>query len=213
MSHSQSDQDTYLIENIFPKKLNGYFIELGAADGIMLSNTLMLEQKYGWSGICIEPNTEYYNKLKHNRNVNTVCVNELVYSKNDIKMEFVNAMLLSGIINTISRGYLKNKQRREQLDFAENNTVIKTTKTLTTVLDENNAPKNIDYLSLDTEGSEYDILLGFDFTKYTIGYICVEHNNKTKDRNNIKQILLKNGYSLHRENGIDDEYIHSSLKK
>lgn len=210
-SFSQNGQDIYVINEIYKGKKNGYFIELGAADGIIFSNTLMLEKNYNWRGLCIEPNDKMFSKLRDNRVVETVCVNDVIYSKSGIQKEFVNADLLSGIINTVSRGYLKKAEVRKKLDFAEEKTLIKTTKTMTELLDEHNAPKFIEYLSLDTEGSEYDILQGIDFSRYTIGYICVEHNNKEKDKKRIRDFLMKNNYKLQRENGVDDEYIHISL--
>ena len=66
-SYSQYGQDVYLINSIFPDRINGYFVDVGAYDGITLSNTFILEKHLGWSGICIEPNPEAFEKLRANR--------------------------------------------------------------------------------------------------------------------------------------------------
>ena len=210
-SYSQHGQDVYLIENIYKNKRNGYFIELGASDGKHISNTYLLEQRYDWKGICIEPNAKFYKKLVKNRKPSTVCVNSLVY-KDTCSKTFISADYLSGIADTITRGYLRKKDVRAKFSWAKDETELLNTVTLTTILEKYNAPKFIEYLSLDTEGSEYDILQGLDFNKYIIGYICVEHNNNTEQRDNIRKLLVNNGYVFHRENIIDDEYKHSSLE-
>lgn len=90
--------------------------------------------------------------------------------------------------------------------------VILKTKTLTEILDESNAPKYIDYLSLDTEGTELEILKGLDFSKYVIGYISIEHNFRPL-RNELRNYLQKNGYIFSRWNRFDDEYIHNLLAR
>ena len=70
----------------------------------------------------------------------------------------------------------------------------------------------IEYLSLDTEGSEYEILKGFDFSKYTFGYIDVEHNFEEPTRTHIRNLLEENGYIYICENNWDDCYKHSSVE-
>lgn len=61
--YSQAGQDKYLIENIYKNKEKGFFIDIGAHDGITYSNTYYLEKELGWSGICIEPNPKIYKQL------------------------------------------------------------------------------------------------------------------------------------------------------
>jgi hypothetical protein len=71
---SQKGQDKWIIESIFGGKRNGFFVDLAATDGVALSNTYILEKHFGWTGICIEPNPEFYTKLQNNRNC--ICVND-----------------------------------------------------------------------------------------------------------------------------------------
>ena len=61
------------------------------------------------------------------------------------------------------------------------------------MLDKHGAPHKIDYLSIDTEGSEYDILKDFNFEKYDISIITCEHNF-TNSREDIYSLLTSNGY-------------------
>jgi hypothetical protein len=85
------------------------------------------------------------------------------------------------------------------------------TISLLDVLDNANAPSFIEYMSLDTEGSEYEILENFDFEKYTFGLIDVEHNYVEPRRTEIKNLLLSKGYIYKGENNFDDMYQHNSL--
>ena len=74
-----------------------------------------------------------------------------------------------------------------------------------------NAPSFIEFLSLDTEGSEFDLLNAHDFEKYLFGYICVEHNFIENNRKKIRDLLESKGYIYYRENNVDDDYIHKSI--
>tara|TARA_A100000164_G_C21890545_1_gene765181 strand:- start:754 stop:1410 length:657 start_codon:yes stop_codon:yes gene_type:complete len=200
-SNSQLKQDLHVI-NYYKGKKNGFYIELGAHDGIHISNTLLLENKYDWTGILIEPSNTTFKELVKNR-PNNINVNSAVYSVDGKKVIFEEKVesTVSGIKTDLS-GQFKDSDKRSEYE--------KITKTLTTILDENNAPSFIDYLSLDTEGSELEILKGIDFSKYKIGYIDVEHNYKQPRRRDIKKLLISNGYTYLGKNKWDDVYV---LKK
>ncbi len=202
-SYSQLNQDINVL-NIYNNKKDGYFVEIGAADGIFLSNTYLLEMKYNWKGICIEPIPDQYKKLTNNRKC--ICENVGVYNKSDIEIEFAiceDNKLLSGIYNYID--HHKNTVDNNKKIFNLR------TKTLTEILDKNNSPSFIEYLSLDTEGSELEILKGIDFNKYKFGIIDIEHNYIEPRRTLIKELLLNNNYEYLRENNWDDTYIHKLL--
>ena len=183
----------------------GFFIEIGASDGINLSNTYLLETKYNWKGICVEPIPKNYEKLVINR-PNSICCNQAVYNESNLTVTFDianNYDLLSGIADNIDC-------------YADRVNANKTTIQITTIslldlLDKYNAPTFIEYLSLDTEGSEYEILKNFDFSKYTFGLIDVEHNYIEPRRTQIKNLLLANRYTYIGENKWDDRY--KKLKK
>ena len=200
-SYSQLNQDVNALE-FFNYKKDGFFVEIGANDGITLSNTYLLEKEFGWKGICVEAIPELYNKLVINRQ-NSTCISRAVYKTSDEEIEFdiANDNLLSGISELISQDSVHYN------NVKNNRKIIKVkTITFTDLLDQNNAPKIIDYLSLDTEGSEYDILLSLDFNKYKFKLIDVEHNFLEPARSNIKKLLLDNGYEYVGDNKWDDIY-------
>jgi len=164
----------------------GYFVEFGASDGVALSNTHMLEKQFGWSGILCEPSKSWHQALRKNRG----CVIDIrcVYSTTGEKIGFSENYLgeLSSITKfaeTNSNGLFKRTTSSYEVE----------TISLIDLLDFYNAPKHIDFLSVDTEGSEFEILEAFDFQKYSFGVICVEHNF-ADTREKINRLLLANGY-------------------
>jgi FkbM family methyltransferase len=180
----------------------GYFVEFGAADGIALSNTFVLEKQFGWSGILCEPGTNWHQSLEANRDciIDTRCV----YSVSGESVSFSENYLgeLSSITKFASprkQGILKRTLASYQVE----------TVSLKDLLDFHKAPKHIEFLSIDTEGSEFEILNGFDFQSYTFGAICVEHNfGPTREL--ISSLLTKNSYvQIHSDlSEFDDWYIH-----
>ncbi len=161
MSYSQLNQDKDVID-FYKNKKNGYFIEIGASDGIKLSNTFLLEKKYNWKGICVEPIPEKYKLLCRNRK-NSHCCDNAVYNESNLELKFDIANtfdLLSGISEHIDcHNTTVNKNKTQ---------IIVKTITMNDLLDYYNAPNFIEYLSLDTEGSEYEILKNCDFNKYNL---------------------------------------------
>uniref|UniRef100_A0A6C0DJM7 Methyltransferase FkbM domain-containing protein n=1 Tax=viral metagenome TaxID=1070528 RepID=A0A6C0DJM7_9ZZZZ len=211
-SVSQLGQDKNVI-NFYKFKKNGCFIEIGASDGIELSNTYLLETQYNWKGICVEPIPYRYNKLIKNR-PNSYCSNKAVYSKSGIIMDFDIAKTLhsntegdgdgiSGLSNHIDCHKNKVDQNKE--------TIKVETISFNDLLENSNSPSFIEYLSLDTEGSEYEILKSLNFEKYTFGLIDIEHNYVEPRRSLIRLLLQENGYIFINENVVDDRYIHSSI--
>ena len=196
-SYSQLKQDINVI-SFFNNKNNLYFIDIGANDGKKLSNTFLLEKKYNWGGICSEPLPKAFEQLIKCRNV--ICDNNAVFSESDLSLEFSECNLLSGITKFIDR----HKHAKK------GNKIIVNTITLQNLLDNYNAPKTIHYLSLDTEGTELEILNSVDFSTYTFLYINLEHNYIEPRRTKMKKLLLNNGYLYKGENKWDDDYIHVS---
>lgn len=205
MSYSQLGQDLNVVK-FYKQKRDGYFIEIGASDGITLSNTYLLEKEYGWKGICAEPLPKQFIKLKELR-TNSICVNKAVYNVSNVQLSFdiaENCDMLSGLSGHIG-GFHKHK-------VDSNKTVINVnTITLNDLLEESKAPTFIEYMSLDTEGSELEILKSVDHSKYTFGLIDVEHNYLEPARQNIRNYLLSNGYAYIGANQWDDCYMHKSL--
>lgn len=206
-SYSQIGQDLDVVRK-YNSKRNGFFVDIGASDGITYSNTYLLEKEYGWNGICVEVIPSKYNELINNRHSSKCCYKAVYHTTNIyVKFNIANGCdLFSGIDETLTC-----EKHKEWID--KDKTVIDVeTITLTDLLNQNNAPSFIEYLSLDTEGSEYEILKGFDYSKYTFGYIDVEHNFEEPTRTNIRKLLEENGYIYICENKWDDCYKHKSVE-
>jgi len=204
MSHSQLGQELEVIK-FYNNKEGGFFIEIGASDGLELSNTYLLETKYKWRGICCEPIPKKFEKLVKNR-PNSICYKQAVYNQSGLILPFdiSNSYdLLSGISKHIDK-------HKTSVDN-DKTTVQVETISLLDVLKKSNAPSFIEYMSLDTEGSEFEILKNFDFEKYTFGLIDVEHNFMEPRRTEIRNLLLSKGYIYKGENNWDDMYKHFSV--
>jgi len=194
-SYAQLNQDTSILDYYYYKR-NGFFVEVGAYDGISLSNTYLLEKRYGWTGICVEPLPEEFTKLTNNR-PESICVNKAAFSTSDLEVDYAVAGMLSGIVEYIDcHKEVWNAPRIK----------VKTI-TLNDILKQCHAPHYIEYLSLDTEGTELEILEALDFNLYQFGVIHLEHNGIEPRRNNIRRFLESKGYLYKRENQWDDEYI------
>lgn len=202
-SYSQLGQDLQVLQ-YYNNKVGGYFIEVGASDGVKYSNTFVLEKNFGWRGICVEPLPEKFKELCKNRPF-SICCDSPLYDVSGQVVTFDVAHqddMLSGINMDIDC-------HKGTVDSSKHSITL-TTITLNELLESCNAPTYIDYMSLDTEGSELKILSSFDFNKYKIGLIDVEHNYIEPRRTKIRELLTSNGYIYLRANMFDDSY---ALKK
>jgi len=170
----------------------GFFVEFGATDGISNSNTYLLEKEFNYTGILAEPNPKQRKNIRQIRNA--IIVDKCVWSKSNVKLELFD----NGDLSTIKKS---NKTNRLKSTFKVD------TISLTDMLDIHNAPSLIDYLSIDTEGSEFEILSTHNFGKYNFSVITVEHNF-SENRDKIYELLIKNRYKRVYENlsAQDDWY-------
>jgi FkbM family methyltransferase len=201
LSTSQLGQDLWVLEKTGFKK-GGYFVEFGATDGVRLSNTYLLEKEFEWTGLCAEPNPEFLVKLKRNRSC-TVCA-DCVAGESGRQVEFLLADEFGGIAEYCLDQH--NKRRQAYRDLGK--TLVISTVSLDELLRKHNAPRTIDYLSIDTEGSEYDILRHFPFDEWDMRLISVEHNFMPI-REDIRKLLESNGYFC-QEAQWDDWYWRKS---
>jgi hypothetical protein len=182
-SKAQLWQDLFvLLETGFKKK--GFFVEFGATDGLNLSNTHLLEKEYQWKGILAEPVKYFHDLLKKNRScpIETNCV----WSSSNSFIDFIeNEDRNFSTIKKFKNFDLnvRNKYKSYQVQTISLNDLLK----------KYNAPNMIDYLSIDTEGSEFEILNNFNFSEYHFKIITCEHNFN-KNREKIHDLLKKNGY-------------------
>jgi len=200
-SRSQWLQDLFAIY-VSDRKLDGYFVEFGALNGVAWSNSYLLE-RLGWNGVVAEPHPTYGDLLRSARSchVSTKCV----YTETGKSVEFLTyhgrpaASAISGM------------QYDDRKDWGSSSTQVETI-TLPDLLSEFKAPSFIDFLSIDTEGSEHAILQAHDFDRYLFGAICVEHNYSNQ-RALLLKLLTERGYMrvLQEFSGHDDWYVHRSV--
>jgi hypothetical protein len=195
---SQFGQDCVAIDLLGGLR-GGFFLDSGAGDGVTVSNTQLLEERFGWTGICVEPNSEFFTALVRNRRCQ--CVNCCFYYFNG-SVEFVEAEFLGGIPEHFAGQHL---QLLEKLYGSQPKTVLRPARTIRSVLKDCNAPRVIDYWSLDTEGSELSILKSFPFDEYSFRVLTVEHN-RLPVKEDICRFLNGYGYNRVKTIGIDDCY-------
>jgi FkbM family methyltransferase len=184
-SKSQLRQDLFALSYLDFKK-NGYFVEFGATNGVDLSNTYLMEKELGWNGILAEPATVWHKDLKKNRKCNIE--NNCIWKDSNSNLTFNQVAVAElSTISSYSDTDLHKEARKEGKTYN-----VKTIS-LEDLLLKYNAPHFIDYLSIDTEGSEYEILNNFNFSQYTFGVITCEHNF-TLMREKIYSLLTKQGY-------------------
>lgn len=203
-SHAQFQQDIFAwVAN--GMKRNGYFVEFGGTDGIELSNSYLLENEFGWTGIVAEPGRLWHDALKRNRNCQIEF--DCVWKSTGDRLEF--HMLEEAALSTLTKFDSADGRRRKQ---KKGETYMVDTISLEDMLHKHGAPDVIDFLSIDTEGSEFEILNAFDFSKYRFNVITCEHNF-TPVRKNIQALLASKGYKhvFPRLSHCDDWFIHESL--
>jgi FkbM family methyltransferase len=181
--------------------LGGYFVEFGAANGISHSNTYLLESEFGWNGILCEPAKVWHSELAANRSC--IIDHRCVYTKSNLNLVFNET--IDAELSTISEFSKLDNHANERNNGIE---YPVTTVSLNELLKDNMAPKRIDLMSIDTEGSEYEILAAFDFSQWEIQLLVVEHNFSPQ-RELIHDLLVKNGFRrvLSKVSAWDDWYI------
>jgi FkbM family methyltransferase len=158
----------------------GYFVELGANDGRFQSNTLHYEQYRSWSGVLVEPSPDLCRRCRENRSprnhiVNAACVS-FGYTEPSVGMIYSNAMSVSLNVETDIGDPAAHAELGRQF-LRPDETVFEfeaPARTLNSILLEAKAPKVIDFLSLDVEGSEIEVLKGVDHETFRFRYLLIE---------------------------------------
>ena len=176
---------------------NGFFVELGANDGVRQSNTYYFEKNLNWNGILIEPiKNKYLKCLKYRSNKNYFYNNACVsfnYKNDKIKM------IYSDLMSSISDEEIDNKVDAKKHAYEGKQYLLKNedieevwvnTITLNSIFEEINAPKLMDFLSLDVEGAELEVLNGINLLTYNFKFILIE----SRDDDEIKKYLINKNY-------------------
>jgi len=195
--HSENGQDKWVVENIFKRHRGGFFVDIGAYDGIQISNTYYLENQLGWSGLCVEPIPKLFAKLARNRKC--ICVQGCVAaSDGDVDfLEVEGCETLSGLATALDetqdKRIIGHKINKLHLPGFRLETLLK-----------KHGVEKVDFLSIDTEGSELAILRNFDWAQVKIDVICVEN---TYHGDLLAELLYRNGYHLNAILNGDEIYV------
>ena len=203
MYNSQIGQDKF-IDEYFDKKEGLTFLDIGAHDGVSISNTFFLEKERKWKGICVKAQPSEFQKLKSNRNC--TCVNVAVSDYNG-ETDFIYvegyANMLSGISDDYNLSHMQRIRNEVSTYGGAINTIKVPVRTLQSILDEHNTHE-IDFCSIDTEGSEFNIIKSIDFDKTEIKVFIIENNYGEK---NIEEFLVEKGYYLYKKIEWDDVFV------
>lgn len=186
---SQVGQDRFLFENFFYGNRDGVFVDVGAYDGEKFNNTLFFERFMGWRGLCIEPEPSAFAKLVARRKAicQQVCVADFVGEDEFTEAEVsIDERVLSRRTQYFDPPHL---WRLQSLATSTETHKVPVT-TLSSLLDVHNL-RNVDYCSIDTEGSEFNILSGLDFDKFSISMFTIENSN---DNERIPNLMAAKGY-------------------
>lgn len=187
LAHGQILQDLWVLYELDLRQ-SGYFVEFGAYDGTSHSNTKLLEERFGWTGLLVEPNPAMAAALQATRSatVDRRCVWDRTGAEVDL--------LITGDaeLSTVRDHALRDLHTEDRLKTAVG-TVPVATVSLNDLLDEHDAPDEIDFLSVDTEGTELRILGAFDFSRHRPRLVAVEHNRRDAERD-LDALMFANGY-------------------
>lgn len=201
---NETYNDKWIIEEVFKGKKNGFYIEAGACDGKYGSSTYVLEKHFEWTGLLVEPNPKFVDILSKTR-PNSICVNKGLSSFNHSGeyYHFDGRVGYNGFpsLNALGEDSWWKKINNNVESNPQKYTVD--CVTLESLLVANKSPKTIDYLCLDTEGSELDILKNFPFNDYKIKCISLEAPPKE-----LVDILKNNNYTqvYNKFNDVDYEF-------
>jgi len=208
---SQHHQDEFII-SYFKGKRNGVFVDIGAHDGITLSNTYVLEKELGWTGICIEPMPHQYKALVECRDC--ITCNCAIYDTNGTeKFTMVDfdgyPDMLSGITKDITPAHMTGILSESSRMGAKLKYIDVQTRVLNEILEENEIYE-IDFMSVDVEGAELKVLNTVNFDKFHVKVIVFENGESSP---HVRDFLKSKGFVFHKRLGIDDVFVNPKIKK
>jgi FkbM family methyltransferase len=198
--HSQSGQDEFLFNNVFKNKVGGFFLDIGAYDGVTGSNTWFFEKTMHWRGICIEPSPQQFDRMVMRRQCicYNICISDFEGETKffDIKEGLTMMGGMLGDYNPdIYKHIISDPNSRGQV-------IQSKVARLSSILDAEGVT-NIDYCSIDVEGAEMNILSDIDYEKYNIYIFSVENNC---DNLEIRRFLVSKGYEFVTAISADEIY-------
>lgn len=208
--YSQCQQDKILNEQIFKNNKNGFYVDVGAHHPTRISNTCFYEKTLNWKGICIEPQEKFYKLLEKERDC--ILIKHGVYNKKTT-LEFCTAVNgLTGIVETYEPRHLERIKRESKKDDLSDTFVRLEVDTLESVFDKHNV-KIVDYMSLDVEGSEYEVLQGINYNKVKINIIDLEDNYPNSEKSKkINTFLVEKNFRYIGNIEFDRIYMNNNKK-
>ena len=210
MFYSQDNQDSYLETNVFKGYKNGFYVDVGAHDGVSFNNTLYFEKNNNWTGINIEPIKSVFDKLVSNRpdNINlnyAICNSE---GETEFYCNTNYTEMISGIKDTFHSKHLERLERENKKMGSTTEVIKVNTRKLETIFDENKV-SHIQYLSIDVEGAEFEVIKSINFDKVFIDVIGFENNYDDECIPIIEYLQDKNFVVFH-ESTLDIFMINKS---
>ena len=203
---SQAGQDKIIKKKFFDRKKNGFFVEIGAYDGINGSNCYHFERFLNWDGIAIEPSKIQFEKLKKNRKCKVL--------NNAISDEVKDVEFIEVTEGLTQMSGINDNSFKRNINIISKNQLSKTKSiNLKTITFEEIIPKNIDidYLSIDIEGGEMNLLKSIDFKINNIKVISVE-NNIPKEQN-FKNFFEAKNFTYFDRIGQDEIFYNNEYFK
>lgn len=195
ISRSQLFQDLFVLF-VLKEKRGGAFLEFGATDGVSLSNSFLLESAFGWRGVLAEPSPQWHEQLTSNRTGATI-LTECIYSESGEVLDFFVSE--SGVLSTLEEfrhsdiaSMPENTNARNRKGYTHKVSTV----SLNDVFLKHFGDLPVDYMSVDTEGSEFLILENFDFDRFAPKIVTVEHNF-TETQGKLDELFAANGYARH----------------
>jgi FkbM family methyltransferase len=202
---SQYQQDRWVAEIVYPDKRAGVFLDVGAHDGIWLSNTYFLERERGWNGLLVEADDRCFEKLAGNRSADRVhvCLDEAEGFVDFYVPQATDGLGGIAAEDTDSRAERLEARREKGQQFEIRRVPA---RTLTSVLDERAFPTTIDYMSIDIEGAELRAFKGLDLGRYRFGALTIE-----RPKGELRTMLADRGYRKVGELVHDCLFVHPDL--
>jgi FkbM family methyltransferase len=202
---SQYKQDRLVNCLFFKNQKEGVFLDIGASDGVSLSNTYFFEKNKCWKGICVEPLPKIYDQLIKNRNC--ICIKGCISNYNGKAKLFSFGMLSFLIQNDSSKQLDRIEKESKAYSIPDNRIMEVECYKLNDILEQHNI-NEIDFCSLDIEGGELDILKSIDYNRYHIKVLTVENAENNRD---ILNFLKSKSFVFITSLGCDEIYAEASL--
>jgi FkbM family methyltransferase len=189
------DPEQELVKRFFCSKPNGYYVDVGANEPIIQSQTYHLEQ-LGWKGLLLEPLPHYVKLLKAQRTgtvVQYACSSPQNHNK-------ILKLIVAGGHSTLNSNPIA-------LGTVSDETVGVTCRTLDSILEESGVKPGFEFISIDIEGHEMEMFKGFDLSKWKPKLVLLEDHVINHQKHNH---MVSNGYQIIMRTGLNSWYVPQS---